>query len=123
MSTLRQSRPHRIEARHRILMLKDMPFRDIEGRLAAFSPAKVIHLTPRAIDRGKSMKFAASRSKAEAKFREKVTFPPIESPRSRVDLQHDLDRFLLTCRDLSEAGKVASPRKRFGELRYRNQSL
>lgn len=38
MGALRQPRNSRIDARHRVVMLKDMPYRDISGRILAIQP-------------------------------------------------------------------------------------
>lgn len=86
MFALRAPRSTRIEARHRVLMLKDMPFRDDTGRLFPFA-------------------FPTSRLDVgdfpeKTKKRRRIgRLPPLPTAR-RADREHSLDLFMTRCEDL-----------------------
>ena len=86
MFSLRAPRSTRIEARHRVLMLKDMPFRDDTGKLLPFSfPSPVPN---------------AGNFPVKTRKRRRIgRLPPLPTAR-RADREQSLDLFMTRCEDL-----------------------
>jgi hypothetical protein len=124
MSSLRSERPVRIEARHRLVMLTDMPFRNEEGKLKPFSPSpphyKELRKSP-----GHSrypalgMTFVKQRERPGRKLMlstQICEFRPLERPKSKMERR--LDRLIKQCEGL---GRSPSPAR--GDRRSHSRTI
>lgn len=89
MFSLRAPRTTRIEARHRVLMLKDMPFRDDTGHLFPFSLPS-FRPFPRQ---------NAGLSQAIHRKGKRAKLPPLPTAQ-RGERERSLDQFMRRCEDL-----------------------